>query len=147
MAIAGQFFIVEMDSPEIDELLDDLGAKGANLAPVMAIIAEDLVAAVSDMYETQGHGTWPPLAPSTIAKRRGSGSGQSTFNPMQDSGRLAGSTEPNHGPDFAEATTNVDYVRFHLDGGPIIPKRNPFEIPESHYDEAVETILDYVIGS
>lgn len=144
MAGSGGFFQVELDGGELDEVLEALGRAGGDLSTPMAIIAEDLVAAVSDMYETSGHGNWPPLAESTIQSRRG-GSGQG-HKPMVDTGRLAASTEANHGSDFAEASTNVDYVRFHLDGGPIIPKRNPFEIPEHVFDDAVDYLLEWIVN-
>lgn len=140
----GSLFSVEADAKGLDQILEALGRKGDDLSPIMAVIAEDLVAAVSDMYDTTGHGQWPPLAESTIQARRG-GPGQASFKPMLDTGRLAASTSAHHGPDFAEASTNVDYVRFHLDGGPVIPKRNPFEIPDEHFDEAADAILSYIL--
>jgi phage gpG-like protein len=137
-----EYFDVAVDASEIIEIIDDFQERGGNLEPVMAIIAEDLVSAVSDRYESEGDGQWPPHATSTLRKRRGGGRGAKL---MQDTGVLAGSTEPNYGSDFAEATTGVEYIVYHLDGGPVIPKRNPFDLEEDVFDEAVETLLEYVV--
>lgn len=138
----GGLFSVEVDMGEVDQLLKDLEERGENLSPIMSVVAEDLVAAVSDMYESTGHGTWPGLSDATLRR----GGGKQAHKPMVDTGRAAASTEPHFGPDYAEATTNVDYLKFHLDGGPVIPKRNPFELPDAVFDEATETILAYVAG-
>jgi len=137
-----EYFVVETDASEILDLIEDFEERGGNLEPVMAVIAEDFVTAVSDMYDTEGRGKWPPHAASTLRKRRAGGKGARL---MQDTGVLAASTEPNYGPDFAEATTGVEYVVFHLDGGPIIPERNPFDLEEDVFETAVGTLLEYIV--
>jgi len=130
---------VEFDAREIGEVLEGFASRGGDLSSVMGVIAEDLAAAVSDMYQTSGHGAWPPLAESTVRRRRGGSS-----RPMIDTGVLSRSTVVDSGADYAEAYTAIDYVRYHLEGGPVIPKRNPFELDDSVYDEAVELILAHV---
>jgi phage gpG-like protein len=137
-----EYFDVQVDASEIVELIEYYEERGGNLEPVMAVIAEDLVGEVNDMYESEGRGQWPPHAASTLRKRRGGGRGARL---MQDTGVLAASTEPNYGSDFAEATTGVEYIVYHLDGGPVIPQRNPFDLEEDVFDAAVDTLLEYVV--
>lgn len=138
--MAGGMFDVATDASELVELLTAFEKRGGDLSPILAVIAEDLVTAVSDRYDSEGGGEWPPHAPSTTAKRRGGGG-----RLLQDTGVLAASTEARSGQDFAEATTGVDYIVYHLDGGPIIPKRNPFELGDDVFDAAVDEILAYVL--
>jgi len=132
---------VDIDAKELDEVIAEYAERGGDLTGVMAIIAEDLAAAVADMYQTSGHGQWPPLAEATIARRR-----MGSARPMVDTGVLMRSTVAASGADFAEAYTAIEYVRFHLEGGPVIPKRNPFDLPEDVYDEAVDLILAHIAG-
>lgn len=132
---------IRFDVDPVGIVLDEFVARGGNLQPAMAIVALDLVAAVEDMYATSGHGSWAPLAASTLAQRRGSGG-----KPLVDTGVLAGSTAPHADRFSAEASTDVPYIEFHLEGGGIIPQRNPFELPDEVFDRAELTILEYVLG-
>ena len=70
----------------------------------LAVAAEMLVAEVNDKFQSGGPG-WPPLAESTLARRRGS-----VAQILVDTGRLAGSIHGVHGADFAEAATDVSYA-------------------------------------
>jgi phage gpG-like protein len=63
-------FSATIDATEIVKILGDLGAKPARLEPVMKEVAEQLVAAVGDEFNTSGHGKWPPLAASTLGRVR-----------------------------------------------------------------------------
>jgi phage gpG-like protein len=142
--VAGSVVDVTFTSPELEAALREYREAGADLSPCMAIIAENLAGAVSDMYDSSGHGAWKALAPSTLAKRRGGGRGA---KPLVDSGILSGSTESNSGADFAEATTGQEYIKYHLDGGPIIPRRNPFDLPDEVIEEAAELVVNHILGN
>ena len=103
------------------------------MSPTMAIVAESLVAAVSDEFESAGRGRWEPLAESTLKRRRGS-----EAQILKDTGRFAGSIQADSGADFAEAATDVSYAVFHVSDEPrtVIPLRNPFDIPDEVLEEA-----------
>ena len=111
----------------------------------MAIVAEMLVTRVDDEYETAGHGTWDPLAESTLRKRRRKGRGAQI---LKDTGRAAGSTHGEHSDEHAAAYTDVAYMIFHASSAPrrIIPYRNPFDLasPDDVAEEAAQTIVDWV---
>lgn len=132
-----------IDGREIDEALGKIERRGRDLTPTMAIIAEMLVVAVQDEFETEGGGEWPELAASTIAKRR---KGSGGVKILQDTGNMAGSVEASHGSDFAEAATGVSYAIHHVYGAPKanVPQRNPFDIPDEAFDDALEVLLGAV---
>lgn len=116
-----------------------------NLSEPMAIIAESLVARVNDKFESGGPG-WQRLAASTIAGRRKQGRGAQI---LKDTGRLAGSIEPQSGSDYAEASTDVEYAVYHVSDAPRtkIPKRDFLDVlDDDMLDEAAATIIDYITG-
>lgn len=132
---AGAHFDPTVDFSELEELVETMGdgvTKG--MSTTMKAIADMLVTAVSDRYDTTGDGEWDPNTKETI-RRKGSS------KPMIDNSILANSTEAKFGKSFAEASTGVAYVVYHLEGGPIIPKRNPFELS----DEALDEVEDFYI--
>lgn len=135
-------FEATLDATALGKILKKLGAKPADLTPTMAVVAEQLVAAVNDEFETGGHGKWPPHAKSTIRRRR-VGSGQGAPLLLKDTGALAGSIHEEHGADFALATTDKFYAVFHVSDAPrsIIPLRNFFDVPDDVFQEAAITIL------
>lgn len=129
---------VNADAGELVARLRELREKGRDLSGTMAIVAESLVAAVNDQFETAGGGSWAPLAARTLKKRRGS-----SAQILKDTGRFAASIRGDSGADFAEATTDVSYAVYHVSDAPrkVIPLRNPFDVPDEILDEATETIL------
>jgi phage gpG-like protein len=136
----GTFIDVRADTEAVGKLLKKYRAKGGDLSTTMAIVAETLVAAVSDEFDSSGHGRWAPLAPSTIAARRKAGSGAQI---LKNSGLFAGSIQPDHGPFFAEAATDVPYAKYHVSEAArsLIPLRNPFDVPDAVLDECTEIIV------
>lgn len=129
---------VDLDDSELRRLFK-AAPQAASLAvqQAMDVVASDLEAEVVEMFPTQGQGSWPDNAQSTIDKK---GSSQ----PMVDSGDLQDSIRASSGPDWAQAATDKNYIRFHLLGGPKIPKRNPFELPAGYEERAAQTVADFV---
>lgn len=133
------------DASELVSVVRDFRARGGDLSPIMAVIAESFVAAVSDNFDTAGHGAWPPLAESTLLKRRGN-----TAEILKDTGRLAGSIYAESGDDFAEVGTDVSYAVFHVSKKPRkkIPLRDFLAIPDDQlYDEPAAMVLEYVANA
>lgn len=126
---------------ELELLMRSFERRGKSLGQITPVIAEMLVTAVHDVFEAEGPG-WKRHAASTLAKRRG----RTGHKLLQDSGHLITSVHGEHGSDWAMAATNVPYVRYHLEGGEIIPKRNPFEIPESISDDVVDLMLSHLVS-
>lgn len=133
---------------DITDLLDVLAGmeeRAGDLSQPMAVIAEALVGRVNDKFESGGPG-WPGLADSTIAKRRKAGRGAQI---LKDTGRLAGSIEPDSGSDYAEAATDVEYAVYHVSDEPRekIPKRDFLDVlDDGMLDEAAETVMAYLTG-
>lgn len=124
---------VQVDPADLVSELRRKGKAASHLAPAFSVVAEDLVTAVIDRIDSRGDGEWPDNAPSTVA-RKGSDA------PLIDRGLLRGSIRPESGDDWAMASTGIAYIVYHLDGGPIIPKRNPFELGDDVFEEAAAYI-------
>jgi len=127
---------------DLSTILRPMQAKAQALPEMLPIIAELLVAGVSDVFEAEGPG-WQPLADSTIAARRRHGVGAKI---LQNSGLMAGSVSPGWGDTFAEASSLFSYDVYHVSKEPRshLPLRDfydigPFEAPI--LDEAAALIL------
>lgn len=138
---------VELNFGEVAEALSELERRGGNVRDVMPTIAQVLVTAVEDAFETEGAATvagkWEDLAEATKAARRGT-----TFRILQDTGRLAGSIGDVSGPDWAEAGTNVEYAIFHVSKEPreVIPLRDFLDVlTDETMAEVADTILEEVV--
>lgn len=131
-------FDVSVDAGELSALLDRRQRRFGDLSAPLAVVADMLVAGVSDKFDQQGPG-WPPLAPSTLAKRRGS-----VAQILSDTGRLAASIHGEAGPDFAEASTSVGYAVYHVSSAPRtkIPLRDFFDLGDDVYEDIGAFLLD-----
>jgi phage gpG-like protein len=121
-----------IDFAELRKVSDAFKARGGNLQSVTEVIAQDLVAAVEERFQTEsGHqqGPWKKLSASTIRRMR-SRRRRSSVKILQDTGRLAGSITPYHDGLIAEAFTNVKYAKYHTSSAPRskIPLRDFFDI-------------------
>ena len=135
---------VSVDARDMVRVLAELEKAGDRMSDVMPTVAEMLVSAVHEEFETEGQGKWPPLKPSTIKQRRGGGAGVKI---LQDTGVFVGSVTPDYGLGFAEAYTNVPYAVFHTSAEPrrIIPYRDPFDIDEEALLEEVVVLVQSVL--
>lgn len=125
------------------DVLADLGDSANRLGDLTPTIAEMLVAAVQDVFDAEGPG-WAPLAPSTLAGRRGGGAGAKI---LQDTGVLVNSVSGDSGPDFAEAGSAVPYGAFHVTGTRRMPARDWLAVDlDALSDEVAELILAEVAG-
>lgn len=132
---------VSLDNEELAKLFDHWIARGGQPRAAMAVVADMLVAAVNDNFETQGHGTWPGLADSTLAQRRGSAA-----QVLVDTGAMAASISADAGDDWAEASTGVAYAVYHVSDAPRsrIPLRDFFDVGDDVYDDITEYLLEQV---
>lgn len=130
---------------ELSKRIDELQRRGRDTEPVMGVIAEMFVGRVNEEFETAGHGKWAGLAASTLKRRRKGGAGA---QPLKDTGRAAASVRQEHSATSAEAATDVSYMVYHCSDAPrsVIPLRNPFDLPEDAFDEATETLLEFITG-
>lgn len=133
---------VTLSTADLIRVLSEFPERAQDLSEPMAIIAEMMVTAVHDKFEAGGPG-WPDLAESTKQQRRGS-----EYQILVDTGILSGSIEGESGPDYAEASTSVEYAVYHVSAEPRtkIPLRDFFDLGEEVEDDAVDIILEYVAG-
>lgn len=137
---------VQIDAKELVDAVGEFRIRGGKTKPAMGIVAEMLVSRVSDEFDTEGHGRWPGLAPSTLKKRRGS-----VAKILQNLGGFSGSIAPDSDEDSAEASTDKSYAVYHVSDKPRtkIPLRNPFDLwdMDDVADDASEIVLTYVAGA
>lgn len=124
----------------LERMIQSLEKRGRDFRSANRQIANVLVTAVEDEFETEGRGRWPPLAASTLAGRRKSGGGAKM---LQDTGRLAGSVRPRSDSNSAEAFTDVEYAVFHTSDEPrtLIPKRDFTDIDVDDVFAEIENII------
>lgn len=137
---------VTTDMSELEKELKRYGKRVDDIAELMPVLAEIYVAHVQERWDSAGNGTWPPLAESTLRKRRKAGLGAEI---LKNTGAAAGSVEADYGADYAGAATGVSYMRFHVSDEPrtVIPLRNPFDVEEAAWPDVQTTILDYLEGA
>lgn len=125
------------------KIVREMERRGNNLEDLTPAIAQLLVSAVEDVFETEGFGAWPDLAPATIRARRGTGAKM-----LQDTGNMAGSIRPRHGARVAEAFTSVPYAKYHISKEPrtIIPLRDFLDIKfDDVTDKAAQILIREVL--
>lgn len=136
---------VTTDTSELERELKKYGKRVDDIGELMPVLAEIYVAHVQERWDSAGNGEWPPLAESTLRKRRKRGLGAEI---LKNSGAAAGSVEADYGADYAGASTSVGYMVFHVSDQPrtIIPLRNPFDVEEAAWPDVQTTIQDYLEG-
>ncbi len=123
------------------KIVKEYERRGNNLEDITPAVAQLLVSAVDEVFQTEGFGTWPDLAPATIRARRGTGAKM-----LQDRGILAGSITPRSNARTAEAFTRVPYGIYHVTGTKAVPKRNFLKIKlKKVTDQAAQIMLREVL--
>lgn len=140
---------VKVEMTEIARWLRDLATRGRNLKEINRSLALILVEQVDENFATAGHGSWPPLAEATLAKRRKGGAGAQI---LVDTGRLAASINPANietADDYIEVFTNVRYAKYHVSPLPRrkIPLRDFLAIDmDAFMQEALEILIEEIAG-
>lgn len=100
---------IELESGRALDALQDLLARGSDLAPAMREISEAMLGTVEDAFANEEDPAtgepWAELAASTVQDRGGD-----AHPILQRTGRLAASWSTDSGPDYAQAGTNVIYA-------------------------------------
>jgi len=93
-----------LDDSAFRKELEKLQRNGRDMTVAMRKVANVLVTAVEDVFESEGFGSWK-------RSKRAELQGGKT---LQDTGNLAGSIRPEHSKREAAAYTDVPYGRFHV---------------------------------
>ena len=124
-----------------------MGRRAARPQPAFEKIMRELERAHRDWFASQGRGTWPSLAPSTAARKRG------RSRVLVDSGDLLRSlTSGGAGAirrvdsDGFEFGTDVPYAHYHF-GTRKMPRRDPIVPPDDRLKRGMtEEIAEHVTG-
>ena len=132
-----------VDTSELDRELSAIERRVTDYSPITPVLAEILVSAVNDRWQSGGNGQWPALAASTLYKRRLHGKGAQI---LQDTGRAVASVQAAHGPDWAGAYTDVSYMVYHASDAPrsVIPLRDPFDVEEQAWPDLVDALGSFI---
>lgn len=128
------------------------GGLGADYAG--PAISAEIAKLGREWFDTEGQGTWPPLAPSTVRDRLRQGYG-GAHPILQRTKRLYYSISDPRGRGSADAVvimqpsnleqgTLVPYARYHM-GGPRMPRRVPIPHGEDVYQRLRDVYEDYVL--
>ena len=134
-----------VDTSDLERELKDIERRVTDYSPITPVLAEILVAWVNDAWDSAGFGTWAPLAPSTLYKRRLKGKGAEI---LKDTGRAAASVQADSGPTWAQAATDVGYMVYHVSNAArsVIPLRDPFDVLGAVWTEIHDTTVAWVVG-
>lgn len=126
----------DVDVSELERELKDLRQRVTDYSPITPVLAEILVGHVNDRWTAA---PFPPLAPSTLYKRRKHGKGAQI---LQDTGRAIASVQGANGPDWAGAYTDVSYMVYHASDAPrsVIPLRDPFDVEEAAWPDLADAL-------
>lgn len=133
-----------VDTSELDRELSAIERRVTDYSPITPVLAEILVGAVNDYWMSSGGGSWAPLAPSTLYKRRLHGKGAQI---LQDTGRAIASVQADSGPTWAQAATDVSYMVFHAGDGARskIPLRDPFDVEEQAWSDLADALGTWLV--
>lgn len=128
-----------VDTSELDRELTAIERRVTDYSEITPVLAEILVSWVNDRWQSGGFGQFPPLAPSTLYKRRLRGKGAQI---LLDTGRAAASVEADSGPTWAQAASDVGYLVYHVSDQArrVIPLRDPFDVEEAAWPDMADAL-------
>jgi phage gpG-like protein len=146
--------LIQLDMSSLEDVLVQLERRGKSVTnDILPAVAEMLVGAVLDEWQSEGHGKWPPFwwqrdgLPKPGGRRW-----QGDPKLLQDTGVAIGSAHGETGlgwvGPYAEAGTNIPYMVYHASDAPRtkIPYRNPFDIDEEPItDDVAELLLSEIV--
>ena len=100
----------------------------------LKFLRDDVLESIMIMFNTEGHGTWEPLAQGTIRKKRNPGAPI-----LQDTGAMKSSVFGEYSSDEVVIYVGTPYARFHITGTKNMPKRD-------FSDVNIEEIISYATG-
>lgn len=132
-----------VDTSELDRELADIEGRVLDYTPITPVLADILVACVSDEWDSAGRGRWAPLAASTLYKRRKKGLGAEI---LKNTGRSAGSVRGESDANSASAVTDVATMVFHVSDAArsLIPLRNPFDVEDAAWGDLSLALGEYI---
>jgi phage virion morphogenesis protein len=101
-----------IEAEQLHRDVGDIVRQVDDATPLMGILAATLMDQTEENFAQQGRPKWLGIQP-----RPGREGGKI----LQDTGRLAASITPDHGPDYAQVGSNLAYAAIHQLGGKTKP--------------------------
>lgn len=131
---------------EVEHDLLGLSARAIEPRPVLTLIAEQLRGIERELFETEGKGTWAPLASSTVARK-----GNDKI--LVDQGDLMDSLTESGGDNFAIIQRNElifgtsdPKAGFHRTGTSRMPARDPLQVDGVDLKRFSKAFQMYLMG-
>jgi phage virion morphogenesis protein len=143
--MAGARIEIVVDDAEVKASLKRLAEKTSDFGPAMKDIGEYLVRSTDERFDAQhdpSGAPWAPLAPSTLARKKGS-------KILIETSRLRDSIHYQAGEDEVQVGTDVVYGAIHQFGGKAaaeIPARPFLGISDADRLEILDIIEDHITG-
>jgi phage gpG-like protein len=125
-----------------------ISARASDLYPVYSALAEFLFAEESELFFTEGHGEWEPLADSTWIRKVTDKNADSRI--LHDTLRLHDSLTSPGGDNILEFEpvfrfgTDVPYARFHQEGTKWMPRRKVIDLNEGDRRAIMRAVKRYI---
>jgi hypothetical protein len=127
----------------------ELGERGADIRPIADQVRTVYRRSNARRFGSDGRGSWPPLAASTLAQKRKAGAPEA---PLQRTRALVRSLTGDDGavderqPTALRFGTTLAYARYHDHGTKRMPKRAPVDLSEAEHAEIAKIVSAHVKG-
>lgn len=138
---------------QLERALTRIVSASKNFTEPFELVGEDVRKFTNERFDNEGYGDWPPLAPSTIARKiRLYGNPKTILKASEslvDSLTIKGAAGnvTRIFPTLAEFGTSIFYAIFHQTGTSRMPAREIFLLREEEKRQVVRTIQRYLIAS
>lgn len=128
-----------------------IGARAMDAAPVLEVVANMLGEYEAAQFRSEGFGSWPALAPSTLASKARKGypprilyaTGVLEESLVGDATTYAVRRVT---PDELVYGTSLPYAQYHAHGTSKMPQRNPVKVEDPIMRGITKTIQRYIVG-
>jgi len=104
----------------MEDLCREVAVMGDDMAGAdLKFLRDDLIESIMIQFETEGNGSWPPLSPHTLRKKRNPAAGM-----LVDSGALKRSIWGEYSSTEVVIYVGVPYAGYHITGTKNMPKRD-----------------------
>jgi len=120
---------------DMSDLYKEVRLMGEDAASIdLAFLRDDVMESIMIQFDTEGHGSWAPLSPNTLKKKKNPAAGT-----LVDTGAMKRSIFGEYSSDEVVISVGVPYAKYHMTGTKNMPKRNFSDIN-------LEEIISYATG-
>lgn len=135
--------------PLVARTLDRFAGRAEDMSPALSDVADVLRKSTRRRFDAQGSGSWPPLAPATVAAKARAGLDPRVLHATGTLRRsLTRKGDPNQelivAPRFLVYGSKIEYARHHQLGEGV-PQRRPLAFDEPTKVQALKILQRYLV--